>query len=72
MLYIFAVNTFVPPSWKCKKQNAVSHSSSAAGIISLDAGLGMDGAPALQCLECVLSTLTSEGNFMHPETEKNL
>ena len=39
--------TFVPMSWMCKKQTAVSHSSSDSGVKSLDAGLGMDGIPAL-------------------------
>ena len=31
----------------CKKQTSVSHSSSEAEVISLDAGLRMDGIPAL-------------------------
>ena len=33
--------------WICKKQTSVSHSSTEAEIISLDAGLRMDGIPAL-------------------------
>ena len=40
-------HTFVPISWMCKKQTSVSHSSTEAEIISLDAGLRMDGIPAL-------------------------
>ena len=43
----------VPPSWMCKKQAAVSHSSTETEIISLDAGLRMDGIPALDLLEFV-------------------
>ena len=35
--------TFVTISWTCKKQNAVSHSSTEAEVISLDAGLRMEG-----------------------------
>ena len=31
----------------CKKQTSVSHSSTEAEIISLDAGLRMDGIPSL-------------------------
>ena len=57
----------------CQEQAAVSHSSSESGIISLDARLGVDGLPALQSGECVLSMLTAllaEGNLMHLETEK--
>ena len=33
--------------WMCKKQTSVSHSSTEAEIIYLDAGLRMDGIPAL-------------------------
>ena len=40
-------HTFVPVSWMCKKQTAVSHSSTESEIISLDAGLRLDGIPAL-------------------------
>ena len=38
---------FVPISWMCTKQTSVSHSSTESEIISLDAGLRMDGIPAL-------------------------
>ena len=41
------VTTFVPKSWMCKKQTSVSHCSTEAEIIPLDAGLCMDGIPAL-------------------------
>ena len=34
---------FVPVSWMCKKQTAVSRSSTEAVILSLDAGLRMEG-----------------------------
>ena len=44
------VTTFSPISWICKKQASVSHSSTESEIISLDAGLRMDGIPALDLL----------------------
>ena len=44
----FGSHTFVPTSWMCKKQTAVSHSSTESEIISLDAGLRLDGLPALE------------------------
>ena len=47
-LCIFGSHTFVPISWMCKKQISVSHSSTESEIISLDAGLRMDGIPALE------------------------
>ena len=40
----------------CKKRIAVSHSTAESQISSLDAGLRMDGLPALQFGECVLET----------------
>ena len=40
-------HTFVPMSWMCKKQTSVSHSSTESEIISLDAGLRLDGILAL-------------------------
>ena len=47
ILCIFRSQTFVPVSWMCKKQTHVSHSSTEAEVISLDAGSRMDGIPAL-------------------------
>ena len=41
-------HTFVPISWMCKKQTAVSHSPTESEIISLDTGLRLDGLPALE------------------------
>ena len=38
-LCVFGSHTFVPISWMCKKQTAVSHSSTESEIISLDSGL---------------------------------
>ena len=40
-------HTLVPISWMCKKQTSVSHSSIESEIISLDAGLRLDGITAL-------------------------
>ena len=47
VLCIFESRTVVPVSWMCKKQTSVSHSSTESEIISLDAGLRLDGIPAL-------------------------
>ena len=38
----------------CKKQFSVSHSSTEAEIISLDAGLRIDGIPALTLCDLVI------------------
>ena len=44
-LCIFGSHTFVPTRWKGKKQTLVSHNSTEAEVISLDASLRMDGIP---------------------------
>ena len=39
----------------CKKQTAVSHSSTESEIISLDAGLRLDGLPGLELWDLIIS-----------------
>ena len=39
----------------CKKQTSVSHSSTESEIISLDTGLRLDGLPALELLDVIVS-----------------
>ena len=46
----------------CKKQTAVSHSSTESEIISLDTGLRLDGLPALELWDLIVSVL---GNISH-------
>ena len=55
ILCIFGSHTFVPISWMCKKQISVSHSSTESEIISLDAGLRMDGIPALDLWDLIVT-----------------
>ena len=56
-LCIFGSHTFVPVSWMCKKQTAVSHSSTESEIISLNTGLRLDGLPALELWDLIVSVL---------------
>ena len=56
-LCVFGSQTFVPISWMCKKQISVSHSSTESEIISLDAGLRLDGIPALDLLHLIVLVL---------------
>ena len=51
----FGSHTFVPISWMCKKQTSVSHSSTESEIISLDTGLRLDGLPALELWDLIVS-----------------
>ena len=55
----FGSRTFVPIGWSCRKQTAVSLSSSTAEIISLDAGLRYESIPALNLCDLVNVSLNS-------------
>ena len=46
----------------CKKQTSVSHSSTESEIISLDAGLRLDGIPALDLWDVIVSVLHGNTN----------
>ena len=74
-LCVFGSHTFVPISWMCKKQTAVSHSSTESEIISLDAGLRLDGLPALEFWDLIVSvfgsmTQTTERKVRPVDTER--
>ena len=56
-LCVWGSHTFVPISWMCKKQAAVSHSSTESEIISLDTGLRLDCLPALELWDLIVSVL---------------
>ena len=56
-LCVFGSHTLVPISWMCKKQTAVSHSSTESEIISLDTGLRLDGLLALELWDLIVSVL---------------
>ena len=53
-LCLVGPRTFVPLSWICKRQTAISHSSTEAEVISLDAALRMEGLPSLMLWETIL------------------
>ena len=50
-----------------KKQTSVSHRSTESEIISLDAGLRMDGLPALDLWDMVIEVLRSTNNNIQPK-----
>ena len=56
-LCVFGSHTFVPISWMCKKQTSDSHSSTESEIISLDAGLRLDGIHALDLWDLIVAVL---------------
>ena len=67
-LCIFGSHTFVPISWMCKKQTSVSHRSTESEIISLDAGLRLDGIPALDFWDLIVAVL--HGNTYQNDQER--
>ena len=56
-LYVFGSHTFVPISWMCEKQSSVSQSSTESEIISLDAGMRLDGITALDLWDLIVAVL---------------
>ena len=66
-LCIFGSHTFVPITWMCKKQTSVSHSSRESEIISLDAGLRLDGIPALDSWDLIVAVLHGNTYQSHKE-----
>ena len=63
---VFGSDTFIPISWMCKKQTSVSHSSTESEIISLAAGLRLDGMPALDLWDLIVSVFVNT-NQNHAE-----
>jgi hypothetical protein len=53
-LVLVGPHTWCPITWMCKKQGAVSHSSSEAEIIALEACTRMEGLPALMLWDLVI------------------
>ena len=62
--------TFVPIRWMCKEQASISHSSTESEIISLDAGLRMDGLLALDLWDIVIEVLRATNNTFKPNHER--
>ena len=57
ILCLAGPNTFAPLSWICKTQGAVSHSSTEAELIAMDAGMRLEALPALMLWETILDVM---------------
>ena len=62
VLCILGSRTFVLVSWMCKKQSAVSHSSTESDIVYLDAGRLVDVLLALDLRDIVIEVLRPTNN----------
>ena len=65
----FGSHTFVPRNWICEKQTSVSHSPTESEIISLDAGVRLNGIPALDLWDLIVSVLGNTTQT-HDRTEQ--
>ena len=52
---------YVPLSWICKKQTAVSHSTSESEVIAMDAWVRMEGLPGLLLWDLVIEVFEPSG-----------
>ena len=71
ILCLVGPNTFCPITWLCKKQGAVSHSSSEAEVIAMDAGVRMEGIPALELWDLVIDVLQPKAPLSHTKARRN-
>ena len=71
LVYLWGSRTFVPNIWIYKKQKSVSHSSTESEILLLDAGLRMDGLPALDIWDVVIEVLRSSNSTRTPTNQLN-
>ena len=68
-LAVFGPRTFVPITWFCKKQTAVSHSSTEAEVLSLDTSVRMEGLPTLELMEKIIEVF---GPKLTPAQEQSI
>ena len=71
-MLFFGSHTFVPISWICKKHTSVSHSSTESDINSLDAGLRLDGIPALDLWDLIVAAVLGNTSQSHKETGRTV
>ena len=70
-LMLIGPKTSAPITWLCKKQGAVSHSSTEAELIALDAGLRTEAIPALMLWNYMLRVFCPEAVAKHDKVLKS-
>ena len=74
-MVLLGPHTFAPLTWACKKQGAVSHSTTEAEIIALDASIRCEGIPMIMLWDCikeVFSGKAARGNLGSQTTMPNV
>ena len=66
VLCLVGPRSFVSLNWICKKQGAVSHSSTEAEIVGLDTMVRMEGIPALNLWSQIVDTVQGVVNLGTP------
>ena len=66
------LQTFVPICWIFEKQTLVSRISKESEVISLDAGLRMDGIPALDLWNLVMEVFNYSIHVPSRETRREM
>ena len=66
-LALVGSNTFCPITWLVKRQGAVTHSSSEAEIVSLDAALRTVGLPCVIFWDIVVGMLAKHNETTKPD-----
>ena len=66
VLCLVGPNTYVPITWLCKKQTAVSHSTSESEVVALDAGSRLEGIPALLLWDVVIDVFEPKASPTTP------
>ena len=69
LLCVVGPRTFCPITWICKKQGAVSHSSSEAEVIALDTGVRLEGIPSMDLWEEIINVFGDEPTVVPPKPD---
>ena len=67
LLCLVSAHTFCPITWLCKKQGATSHSSTEAELIAVEAGLRLEGLPAMTLWDLILDVLEPDTSIAQPD-----
>ena len=71
-LCLVGPNTFVPITWFCKKQGAVSHSTTEAEMIALETATRLEGLTSLALWDLVIEVLGTKNTSVQSASRKRM